>query len=109
MALDDYNEKVTDLEGIQFVIFSSFSIHKERNRITWDRTYGFLFEAHTVPDSLMTHTVPDSLMTHTVPDSLTVRRYETGKENHEFDPRLGNFFPCVTDLVDRLQQPVLVP
>ena len=27
-----------------------------------------------------------------VPDSLMVRRYEPGRENHEFNPRLGNFF-----------------
>ena len=28
-----------------------------------------------------------------VPDSLMVRRYERGRENHEFNPcRLGNFF-----------------
>ena len=30
-----------------------------------------------------------------VPDSLMDRWYEPGRENHEFDPRLGNFFLCV--------------
>ena len=27
-----------------------------------------------------------------VPNNLTVRGYEPGREDHEFDPRLGNFF-----------------
>ena len=27
-----------------------------------------------------------------VPNSLMVREYEPGREDHEFDPRLGNFF-----------------
>ena len=29
-----------------------------------------------------------------LPDSVMVRRHEPGKENHELDPRLGDFFPC---------------
>ena len=36
------------LEGIQLVIFTSFSIHKERSCLTWDRTPGFPFQAHNV-------------------------------------------------------------
>ena len=27
-----------------------------------------------------------------VPNSLMVRGYEPGREDHKFDPRLGNFF-----------------
>ena len=34
------------LEGIQLVIFTSFSMHKERNRLIWDQTHGFPFQAH---------------------------------------------------------------
>ena len=36
------------LEGIQLVIFTFFLLHKERNWLTWDRTHGFPFQAHTV-------------------------------------------------------------
>ena len=29
---------------------------------------------------------------HSVPNSLMVRWYEPGRDNHEFDPSLGNLF-----------------
>ena len=36
------------LEGIELVIFTSFSIHKERNCLIWDWTHGLPFQVHTV-------------------------------------------------------------
>ena len=30
-----------------------------------------------------------------VRDSLMVRWYEPGREDNEFDPKLGNFFLCI--------------
>ena len=41
------------------------------------------------------HTYTINVEIGQVPDSLIVRQYEPGRENHEFDPRLGNFILCV--------------
>ena len=46
----NFSEKL--LEGIQLVIFASFSIRKERICLTWDRTHGFPFQTHTVDQRL---------------------------------------------------------